>query len=392
MLSLEEIKKRKLVGITVLPTYDCNFNCSYCFLKFYSYKYGTMTEEVASATLEFAKKYVREDGSIWFFGGEPSVAWNIIKFFVEEVRRQKLKFNLGMTTNMYLLDEEKLKYLAERTEKRFGFLVSIDGLKEQHDKFRVTKDGRGTWDKVFENYNKAKKIFGKEFQVRWTFAPGTIVGLADAVKKYVEDYNIYNIALGAVFEVEWKEKDYEDFRKEMEKLRDYLFSWYRKGIPVNLMPERDGLTYIIGAGSRYDRCGFGISDIGINPKGEISTCHRTANSLVNSEEMKIGDVFNGIDYEKVYRIYKRFQLAPIVSENIKMCDTCIVKNICNGGCLAQNYDMFNSYNVMPEAECRYLQIVTEVFLPLGHAMLSENNEAFKRAFNLGSRISRIGEE
>jgi len=355
----------------------------------YKYKFGEMSLETAKATLEFAKKNVMENGHIWFFGGEPTVRWDIIKFFIDEIKKQNLKFTLGMTTNGYLLDEEKLNYIKEN-HPNFGILFSIDGVKETHDKFRVTADGKPTWEKVFSNLKLAEKILGRKIEIRWTFGPGTIVGLADAVKKYVEEYKIYAIALGAVFEVDWSEKDYRDFRAEMEKLREYAIGWYRKGIPFNAMPIRDGLAPIIGAGGTiFSRCGLGQGEVGVTPNGWLSLCHRFCNSLAEGDEMKIGDVWNGIDYKKREEIYKRWISFPIVSEEPERCKTCIYKPWCFGSCLALNFDMFGNMHVVPKTICEYYRIVTEVFLPMGHLMLAENNQAFRQAFGVGGFITAV---
>jgi uncharacterized protein len=377
------MNERKLTGITVLPTFNCDLNCSYCFTRFYNYsRFGVMNKETARATLEFAKKNVAEGGLIWFFGGEPTVAWDVVKFFVEEVRSQGLKFRLGMTTNGYLLDEERLNYLAEKTGKTFGFLWSMDGTKELHDRFRVLPGGKGTWDVVFRNFKLAEKIFGRQPQVRWTFGPGTITGIAEAVKQYVEEYRIHVIALGAVFEAEWSENDYAEFRREMEKLRAYLIGWYRRGIPVNLMPVRDGIVYFTGATGLNDRCGLGLHDVGIMPNGDIAPCHRFCDSLAESDEMKIGDVFNGINREKAELIQRKWVSLLPISEEPELCKTCVARPFCNGGCLSQNFDLFGDMHVVPKSLCRYVQIVVEVFTPMAHLMIREDNKAFKEAYGL----------
>ncbi len=369
----------KLGEITVWNTGECNFSCKYCYERLWAPKaLGRMDLETAEALWSFAHQNVVEGGGIWFFGGEPTVNWEVIKFFVEKNREEGNRFRLGMTTNMLLLNEEKVKYLASSTDRRFGVLASIDGLKAQHDRNRVLHDGSGTWYKVMENLQHVRKHLNPNPQIRWTYTPETLEGIADAVKVYVEEYGLTNLALGAVFETEWDESDWRLFRQEMVKLRGYIIEWSRKGVCPFLMPVRDGLSLATGGVSFWDRCGLGQGSVGVSPKGVLSPCHRLITASPYDEDLNIGDVHNGFNENRLKWIRRWYALPPI-SEDPSMCRNCIVKPICWGGCIAMNYDMFGDPHVIPSNHCRYMQIVTETFLPLAHMDLPQ---AFRQAYRI----------
>ncbi len=91
-------------------------------------------------------------------GGEPTVLG--LDYFRKIVAlQQKHKppgqqiFN-GMQTNGTLLDEEWARFLAEQ-----GFFVglSLDGPREIHDRFRVTKGGKPTFNKTLQGYHLLRR-------------------------------------------------------------------------------------------------------------------------------------------------------------------------------------------------------------------------------------------
>lgn len=141
--------------ITAKPTsYTCNIGCDYCFYlekeTFFHKDVPFMSDE----TLEsFVKHYIRRSGNDVYFtwqGGEPTLAG--IGFFEKAVKLQQ-KYAAGkqihnaFQTNGILLNDMWGEFL-----KRNDFLVgiSIDGPKELHDIYRVSKSGKGTFDKVMK--------------------------------------------------------------------------------------------------------------------------------------------------------------------------------------------------------------------------------------------------
>jgi len=134
----------------------CNLDCTYCF---YLSKQqlpdgpggGHMHDEVLE---RFVRDYIQSvtgDEVVFSWqGGEPTLLG--VGFFENVVALQKKHAKAGqrvendLQTNGTLLDEDWARFLKEH-----NFLVglSIDGPREIHDHFRVTKHGEPTFDKVF---------------------------------------------------------------------------------------------------------------------------------------------------------------------------------------------------------------------------------------------------
>ncbi|MUK40516.1 anaerobic sulfatase maturase [Aliivibrio fischeri] len=133
----------------------CNLDCQYCF---YLHKDELLHQPkqpmMDDTTLEaFIKSYIEsQDGHEIVFswqGGEPTLLG--LDYFKKIVQLQNkyrpsgVKIENDLQTNGILLNDEWCQFLKDN-----GFLVglSIDGPKELHDKYRVTRSGKPTFNLV----------------------------------------------------------------------------------------------------------------------------------------------------------------------------------------------------------------------------------------------------
>jgi uncharacterized protein len=142
----------------------CNLDCTYCY---YLSKEKLLDQRhnkhISDDLLEsFIRQYIEgQDGDHVVFswqGGEPTLLG--IDFFRKVVELEKKykkadqRIENDLQTNGTLLNEEWCKFLAQN-----NFLVglSIDGPRELHNAYRVTKGGEPTFDKVFAAAKLLKK-------------------------------------------------------------------------------------------------------------------------------------------------------------------------------------------------------------------------------------------
>ncbi|HEY4769995.1 MAG TPA: radical SAM protein, partial [Myxococcales bacterium] len=142
--------------VTLMPTLQCNLACNYCFQKEHP-AFTKMSSPTEDATLEWILRQVDERGlstlHVHYFGGEPTTrkdyCLRTAEVFSAAMKARGGTFQWHMTTNAIHLDVE----FAKRMET-FGqgiFQVTLDGDKETHDRMRVYRDGRGTFDIIFDN-------------------------------------------------------------------------------------------------------------------------------------------------------------------------------------------------------------------------------------------------
>jgi uncharacterized protein len=151
---------RSTAGIVLLPTYDCNFRCSYCFEKHRLEKgdqwlQKTMSRELVDAifrAVDGMKKRGMVIKGCTLFGGEPLLSKNIdlIRYISQKAKDHSM--DISAITNGYELDS----YIDLIKEFSFSSLqITLDGEKEENDRRRVHKDGGGSYDRILENVELA---------------------------------------------------------------------------------------------------------------------------------------------------------------------------------------------------------------------------------------------
>ncbi len=141
----------------------CNLDCTYCFFLSKDALYPGERMRMSSETLETYLRQLFEsqpDGpvSVAWQGGEPTLMgldfYQRVIDLIHQFARPTQIIEHTMQTNGTLLNEEWAKFL-----KRHSVLVglSVDGPHEMHDKYRVWKDGRGSFDEVLRAWELLKR-------------------------------------------------------------------------------------------------------------------------------------------------------------------------------------------------------------------------------------------
>ena len=124
---------------------------------------------------EFIRQYIATRGDTDFaeftwHGGEPTLVG--LDFYRKVVRLQRQhaggkRIDNALQTNGLLLDDAWCEFLHEH-----GFLVglSIDGPKHLHDRFRLSRGGRPTFDRVYKA--KAQALLQKHMGVPFQYVDG----------------------------------------------------------------------------------------------------------------------------------------------------------------------------------------------------------------------------
>jgi uncharacterized protein len=152
---------------------DCNFRCSYCS---YSGNYevgrrhnpNKMSLGTAEKMIDLLirwmtdkRRRIKKSVNIGFYGGEAllelKLVTDIIEYAKKRFREERMDdmFSLifRLNTNGYLLNDEIVDILVKHN---IAVDVSLDGPQEEHDKFRVTKEGEDTWDVIRQNLARIK--------------------------------------------------------------------------------------------------------------------------------------------------------------------------------------------------------------------------------------------
>ena len=140
-------------------TKRCNLRCTYCHAEGGASS-EDMSIETASRVLQYLFDVSNNNVTLEFQGGEALLNWPVVQYLTENARRiNTLRKNLSIAivTNMMLMDDEKMKFLADHD---VIVCSSLDGPADIHDTSRIDVAGRSSYAKVVEKINRYESKFG----------------------------------------------------------------------------------------------------------------------------------------------------------------------------------------------------------------------------------------
>ena len=155
--------------------HTCNLNCAYCFASQgkYAGERALMSYETGKQALDFLVSHSgdRHNLEVDFFGGEPLMNFDVVKQLVayaRSIEKQAGKnFRFTLTTNGVLIDDDVIDFANREMS---NVVLSLDGRREIHDRYRVDYAGNGSWDKIVPKFQKLVQAReGKGYYMRGTF-------------------------------------------------------------------------------------------------------------------------------------------------------------------------------------------------------------------------------
>lgn len=143
----------KIVSLTICPTMNCNFACTYCFEK---HRTGIMSKKVQDDVVSLAERITdmlpAENLNVTWFGGEPLMGMNVITELTEKLRtlaeKKNMKYSADIITNGSLLNQEIVDTLVQCDIK--SAQITLDGIGEFHDATRHLTGGGSTFERITE--------------------------------------------------------------------------------------------------------------------------------------------------------------------------------------------------------------------------------------------------
>lgn len=344
---LDNYLKNLILNITE----NCNLNCKYCVFSG-TYKYHrlhnkhSMDWQIVQRTLDFfipkcheRLKETQDRISIGFYGGEPLLEWSKILKIVEYTRDKYPGVFPGIdfriTTNGVLLNENIIKELINN---KFILTVSLDGPEAIHDRYRVFRDGTGSYDMIIKNLNLIKKYDNNYFREKVNFsvtmAPEyRIYEVVEYFRNEFPDQEISNL-FSMVYKYETTFFDNFDMEIENKKCLNQLNSLLIDSINNEINNREDRVLSSIfrddfknihfrSLFSMPDEtypngcCAPGIKKLFIDTGGRFYTCEKS------DIKYPIGDLNNGFNIDAIFR------MIDLYCESTNHCEYCWAIRFCN---------------------------------------------------------------
>lgn len=310
----------------ILPSFKCNFACSYCFSA-----NGRATGEIALedllATIDFFVSRHRIDSdrlSISYLGGgEPTLSWEKVRKGIEHAdtlaARQGMRIYHTVVTNGSMIDSDMARFFKEHdvlVRVSFEILPEMQALQ------------RGHYDKV-ERGMKALAREGTRHMVRSMITPDN-VSLMEKMTEVLHER--FPSVRNALFDPITSAATFSD----RETTREFYTLYIKHFLSARNLGKKLGIDVADATLRNLDLIveRYCAGEFCLTPDGAITICHQVSSPREKGyEDFIYGKVAGGrltVDREKFLLLKSRYT----VYDNPR-CNDCNVKWTCGGGCTQQ---------------------------------------------------------
>ena len=352
--------------------HTCNLNCSYCFASQGKYhgERAVMSFEVGKRALDFLieNSGSRRNLEVDFFGGEPLMNFDVVKQLVayaREIEKEKGKnFRFTLTTNGLGIDDDVIDFANREMS---NVVLSLDGRKEIHDRFRVDYAGNGSWDRIVPKFQKLVKARGgKNYYMRGTFThanPDFLKDIQQMLELGFTELSMEPVVCAPGDESELTSADLPIVLEQYEKLAELMIERRKQGRPFTFYHYMIDLSGGPCIYKRISGCGSGTEYMAVTPWGDLYPCHQ----FVGEERFCLGNIWDGV---KNTEIQEEFASCNVYAR--PDCADCWAKLYCSGGCAANAYHSTGSVRGVYKYGCELFRKRMEcAIMVAASAMLDE---------------------
>jgi uncharacterized protein len=315
-------------------SHTCNLSCEYCFASQgkYNGNRAIMSYEVGQRAIDYLLENsgYHRNLDVDFFGGEPLMAWKVVKEIVAYARSKekeyKKTFRFTFTTNGMLLNDEVTDFL---NQEMYNVVLSLDGRKEVHDRLRKTVTGKGSYDHIVPKFQEfVEKRGDKEYYVRGTYTHNNVDFSNDIF--HIADLGFNKLSMEPVIcnpqeSYALTEEDLPEIYNQYEILATEMLKREEEGNGFTFYHYMLDLSEGPCIQKRISGCGSGTEYLAVTPWGEIFPCHQ----FVGDDEYNLGNIWDGITKPET-----QFKFKECNCYSKPECQDCWAKLYCSGGCPA----------------------------------------------------------
>lgn len=317
--------KASLQTLMLLVAQDCNMRCRYCYADGGNYNQNSpaiMDLDTAISTLDLAHKVGIQ--YVQFFGGEPLLAFDLIKKLISYCKKSHYHFKFGLMSNGTCVNPEIADFCAQHN---ISVTISVDGPKDVHDLCRIYPDGSGTFDHVIEGINllnqkrvslSLQPVYSKRY-----IPLASMKDILSSLLPYCKSYILGHVTpMGNTYSS-------EDIMSEEEVIEcfteavDYVFDSNENGTPFIVIDIYNVINQLY-SNKRMIRehiCESLASRLTVFSNGDIFLCqfsNQPENCLGNVHDMDLATLF-----ERRQEVLKKFSIDRLKMWSKNLNGVCI---------------------------------------------------------------------
>ncbi len=319
---------------------NCNLACRYCFVGSDACGKGTsfkkdMSPEIADRAIDaFARQmesshtdYENNPSDIIFFGGEPLMNFDVLRYTVERVNELKANrpvlahTNFAVITNGTLLTEKRILELAKMN---VAVSISIDGFTEKANENRVDKAGNSTFGRVIEVLESYKRLSVEPPSLSITLSEKTLDDLSGMLE-LINNYRIKGFGYNVLLQKDSTRKSTEYYEKASRFIIESFLALRDSGVYEDRIMRK--LNSFASSRIHFSDCGATSGgQILFTPDGRIGICQ----GLMSEDENYVADIWDDSFIAAEHPFWKMW--SSLVPLNNDGCLDCEALGICGGGC------------------------------------------------------------
>lgn len=345
------------VELVISLTNDCNLRCKYCFVGEKNFCKKIISKENIDAAIksvgDLAKVKNKKEIFITFFGGEPTLYPDLIKYSMEKARRElkEYKVSFGITSNGVFNDEMKNILV----DNNFTVTISMDGLPKFQDKQRVTPTNTGT-SHIIEQTIRELTVRGLSIIIRMTITRPMIFEFKETID-YLSNLGIKIIHFEPIT-MGGRAKENEEILERpspeeyAEKLADAIDYARSKGVSIITSTVMNALS------PSYMFCdGVGKNKLAVTYDGVFSSCLG-----VQNKDHPLADKFIIEDTNIESWLSAKFDSYVDDKAKNTKCENCFAKYICAGGCPSRNFNSSGDFEKIDDMQCIPTKVILRKYI------------------------------
>lgn len=314
----------EVTKLSILPTYRCNFSCSYCYSR-----QGRSDEALDREKITMAIDHFIDPGRLQgrklfmaiLGGGEPLLRWDLVEHAIMYARERSTRFGftlgIGLTTNGSVISERMLQVLKHHQVQAS---VSFEILE------RIQNQQRRQYREVCRTIDQLCDA-GIDVTIKSIITPLNVGLLQEMAQELVRRFP-------AVRSLKLQPVEDDALFPSPEALRSFLNYFTAEFFVARAIGDAAGVDIHCPAFRNMDfimehYCG---GEMCLTPAGTISVCHRVSSPKEKEYERFI---YGSAGKDGIYLDPRKFDL--LMDHDLhtdERCRNCFSRWHCGGGCLA----------------------------------------------------------
>ena len=347
-------------NVQLMMSTGCNLSCRYCYQD--DKKNKNMSKEVMESFIDFLCDTNPETSTlIDFFGGEPLVNWEIIKYGLELMEDLNLlhKLYFMISTNGTLITDE-IAYTLSKYNVHVN--ISVDGTPEKHNYER-----NNSYDKTLQGLRKLYDYgLCRDITARLTF-PNNYFGNIEEHVKSVLNLGIPEVTFAAILAGGITDEELATYEESMYRTSILILKYVEYGLAVipKYMRNLLSMEHLSSDFKPRRPCHFKTdSGFVVDTDGVLFGCSIAPNTDFEDHSSQVyndcvvGDIRYGVSYNR--NIGNQYPCTVNTAKND--CINCEARNMCTPCAMENMLSSTKDYHLVAEDKCALIRAKYRVAL------------------------------